>query len=88
MAVKLAPSQCQQTPKRRKDLTFDLVSSRLGHLGRGAPVVDSREEVDGAFVDIDLMHTVSCVKATEIEVQVAVEDACLLVSEPGRPLVQ
>lgn len=60
---------------------LDLVRGGLGHLGRGRPVVDARQEVDRALGDVDLVHAVPGVEAAEVEVEVAVEDACWIESQ-------
>ena len=68
---------------------LDLVGRLLAHVGRGAPVVLAREEVDGALLDVDAGHAVARVEAAEVEVQVAVEDAVRLarVQVPDQLLV-
>lgn len=55
--------------------TLDLVRCGLGHVGRGGPVVDAGQEVDGARVCVDVCDAVACIKAAEIEVEIAMEDA-------------
>lgn len=58
--------------------TLDLVRGRLAHLRRGAPIILTSEEVDGALSDVDLVDAVSRVEAAKVKVQIPVEDAVRL----------
>ena len=63
---------------RLKVCALDFLGRLLRHLGCGAPVELTRQEIDWAFLDVDLSNAVARVEAAEIEVQVAVEDAVRL----------
>ena len=58
--------------------TLDLLAGRLRHLRCGRPVVFAGQEIDGAFLGIDLTDAIAGVKAAEVEVKIAVEDAIRL----------
>ncbi len=54
---------------------LDLVRCRLTHTWRRAPVILTGQKVDRTLLNIDLVHTVTSIKAAEVEVQIAMEDA-------------
>lgn len=56
---------------------LDLVCRRFTHLGSGTPVVLAGQEVDWTLLDVDFCHSVTCVEAAEVEVEVAVENSVL-----------
>lgn len=53
----------------------DLVRCCLRHLWCRTPVILSGEEVNRAFLDVDLVHPVPSVKPAKVEIEVTVEDA-------------
>lgn len=58
--------------------TLDLLGRGLTHLRRGTPVVLAGQEVDGTFGHVDLVDAIPCIKASEVEVEIAVENAICL----------
>lgn len=58
--------------------TLDLLGRGLTHLRRGTPVVLAGQEVDGTFCHVDLVNAIPCVKASKVEVEIAVENAICL----------
>lgn len=57
--------------------TLDLVGRRFTHLWGGTPVILAGQEVDRTLLDIYVCHSVTCVEAAEVEVEVTVEDSVL-----------
>lgn len=55
-----------------------LIRRLLAHLGGIRPIELTREQVNGAFLDVDLAHAIAAVPTTEVEVEISVEDAVSL----------
>lgn len=57
---------------------LDFLGRGIAHLRCCTPVVLACKEVYWALFNIDGRDTVSCVKSTEVEIQITVEDAVRL----------
>ena len=58
--------------------TFNLIRRRLTHFRSSTPIKLPSKEVNWTFLRIDLVHTVSCIEAAEVEIEIAVEDSVRL----------
>ena len=59
--------------------TLDLLGSRLRHIRCRRPVVLPSQEIDGAFLVVNLTDAIARVKPTEVEVEIAMENSYVIV---------